>query len=98
MKTIITVTAPTVYQLQSLREFKLRNSKKCFDGSFLAWQEFDTIKEAREYLKELAFEYYDGITKDIRYYLSKNSLEIDACRAHIITGQERKDFLESVSQ
>lgn len=49
MKAIITVEAPTVYQLNSLREFKLRNSKKCLNGSYLAWQEFDTIVEAREY-------------------------------------------------
>ena len=96
MKALITATAPTVYQLKSLRAFKLDNhNKNPSGGERVGYTDFDSVKEAREYLTTLAFDYYDGDKKAINWHLGKNSLSLDACTASIITGEERREFLES---
>ena len=61
MQTIIriTATAPTAYQLQSLRHFGME-VKKHGNGSYTAHQDFDTEKEAKEYLEQKAQMYFDG--------------------------------------
>ena len=55
----ITATAPTAYQLQSLRHFGME-VKKHGNGSYTAHQDFDTEKEAKEYLEQRAQMYFDG--------------------------------------
>ena len=55
----ITATAPTSYQLQSLRHFGME-IKKHLHGSYFSTQDFDTEKEAKEYLKTRAEMYFDG--------------------------------------
>ena len=55
----ITATAPTSYQLQSLRHFGME-IKKHLNGSYFSTQDFDTEKEAKEYLKTRAEMYFDG--------------------------------------
>ena len=55
----ITATAPTSYQLQSLRHFGME-IKKHLHGSYYSTQDFDTEKEAKEYLKTRAEMYFDG--------------------------------------
>ena len=55
----ITATAPTSYQLQSLRHFGME-IKKHLHGSYFSTQDFDTEKEAKEYLKTRAELYFDG--------------------------------------
>ena len=55
----ITATAPTAYQLQSLRHFGME-IKKHPHGSYFSTQDFDTEKEAKEYLKTRAEMYFDG--------------------------------------
>ena len=55
----ITATAPTAYQLQSLRHFGME-VKKNGNGSYTAHQDFDTEKEAKEYLEQRAQMYFDG--------------------------------------
>lgn len=61
MKTTIRIsaTAPTTYQLQSLRQFGME-VKHHGNGSHTATQDFDTEKEAKEYLIERAEIYFDG--------------------------------------
>lgn len=61
MQTVIriTATAPTAYQLQSLRHFGME-VKKHGNGSYTAHQDFDTEKEAKEYLEQRAQMYFDG--------------------------------------
>lgn len=55
----ISATAPTAYQLQSLRQFGME-VKKHGNGSYTATQDFDTEDEAKNYLKEKAERYFDG--------------------------------------
>lgn len=55
----ITATAPTSYQIQSLRHFGME-IKSHGNGSHTATQEFDTEKEAKEYLVTRAKNYFDG--------------------------------------
>jgi hypothetical protein len=61
MNTVIRITAiaPTAYQLQSLRHFGME-IKKHLHGSYFSTQDFDTEKEAKEYLKTRAEMYFDG--------------------------------------
>ncbi|RFM30015.1 hypothetical protein [Deminuibacter soli] len=82
MKVVIKATVPTVYQLSSLHAFKM-GSAKHINGSFSAKKEFDTIKEAREYLKDLADDYYEGEPEQKRRHLGEDCLTLDACTAYI---------------
>lgn len=77
MKVQITATAPTVYQTQSLRAFKI-GCKPNGNGSFTGKEVFPTIKEAREYLKTLAVDYYENDRKAIAWHMGPNSLTLDA--------------------
>lgn len=54
----INATAPTVYQLNSLRAFGMGFEKNP-NGSFYASKEFETKDEAKEYLKSRALMYND---------------------------------------
>jgi hypothetical protein len=54
----ITATAPTAYQLQSLRHFGMEVTKNG-NGS-TAHQDFDTEEEAKKYLLTRAEMYFDG--------------------------------------
>ena len=60
MQTVIriTATAPTAYQLQSLRHFGMEVKKN--GNGYTAHQDFDTEKEAKEYLEQRAQMYFDG--------------------------------------
>lgn len=95
MKATIKVVAPTSYQLRSLRAFRLSNSVNC-NGSTVAWQDFNTLEEAKQYLRSLAEEYYwddkSGLDRNCNDDFSVVTL--DACTAGILTGQDRLDFLE----
>jgi hypothetical protein len=51
-------TADTAYQLQSLRNFGME-VKSHLDGSYSAEKEFDTEKEAKDFLIESAEIYFD---------------------------------------
>lgn len=61
MKTTIRIsaTAPTAYQLHSLRQFGME-VKQHGNGRYTAAQDFDTEKEAKDYLIERAERYFDG--------------------------------------
>ena len=93
MKAIIKAEVPTVYQLQSIRAFHLEYFHSSRNGSYHAYQEFDTVKKARQYFKELAEYYYEGNRKAIKDHMRKDWLELDACTARIIFGSERKESL-----
>lgn len=82
MKCQIIATAPTIYQLNSLMEFRI-GSVHNGDGSYTGKQDFPTIKEARKYLKDLANKYFDYDRKAIAWHLGKNSLTLDAVTASI---------------
>ena len=56
MKTIITATAPTVYQLDALRHFGMGFNKN-LNGSYSASMEFDSEEDAKDYLKGKAEQY-----------------------------------------
>lgn len=60
MQTVIRIaaTAPTAYQLQSLRHFGMEVKKN--GNGFTAHQDFDTEDEAKEYLEQRAQMYFDG--------------------------------------
>lgn len=61
MKTTIRIsaTAPTAYQLQSLRHFGME-VKQHGNGSYSATQDFDTELEAKQFLVQKAEYYFDG--------------------------------------
>lgn len=85
MKVQITATAPTHYQLQSLRAFNL-DVKKNGNGSYTGSKIFDTKMEARVYLDNRAQQYFDDekqlkeAQRDIRLY---GVLRLDAVSASI---------------
>lgn len=58
MKTTIKATAPTAYQLNSLRYFGMGFNKH-LNGSYSASMEFDSEEDAKEYLKGRAEQYND---------------------------------------
>ena len=59
MKTFkVIATADTAYQLQSLSNFGME-VKSNLNGSYTAEQEFDTEKEAKDFLIERAELYFD---------------------------------------
>ena len=82
MKVTIDVSVPTVYQSTSARSFGIP-VKQYMGGSIGGSMEFNTIKEAREYLRKVAERYYDYDTKAMRNFLGKDSLTIDAATAYI---------------
>jgi hypothetical protein len=97
MKTIIKVVAPTSYQLRSLRAFKLEQQINC-NGSTVAWQGFDTVKEAKKYLKNLAEDYYWDCPGQLERNCNSDFsiVTLDACTAGLLTCQDRIDFLASL--
>jgi hypothetical protein len=94
--TIITVTAPTVYQYNSLMAFNLEKvNKNPYSSESIAYQIFDEIEDAQEYLRTLANDYYDFDEQKVFDNLSNYHLTIDACTARIIEGDEALKFMES---
>ena len=87
---MITAIAPTSHQLQSLRHFGME-IKKHLNGSYFSTQDFDTEKEAKEYLKTRAEMYFDGNSDNDEVDLIKaldriekhGSLTLDAVTANI---------------
>jgi hypothetical protein len=86
----ITATAPTVYQLQSLRAFGI-GADKNGNGSYTGEKECETEEEAKVYLKGRAAMYNDDdpegteerladMYNDIEQY---GRLTLDAVTAHI---------------
>lgn len=93
MKAVITATAPTHYQSKSLGLFKLdKLNKNPYSSEMVGYSEFNTVAEARNYLKKLAFNYYEN-DKEIKWNSGKDYLDLDACTGRIITGWERIGFL-----
>jgi hypothetical protein len=86
MKTIITATAPTRYQLRSLRAFGMPVTDEP-NGTFTASQEFDSKEEAIEYLKDRAHMYFEfgEIEEAMADITTANMLTIDAVTAYIET-------------
>ena len=86
----ITATAPTAYQLQSLRHFGIE-VKQHGTGSYSATQDFDSEDEAKAYLTERAEMYFDGNSDNDESNLAKalesiekhGSLTLDAATASI---------------
>ena len=86
MKTQITATAPTNYQLQSLRAFGMPIVSNG-NGSYTATQEFESKEDAVEYLKDRAHMYFDfeEIEEAMADITTANMLTIDAVTAYIET-------------
>ena len=84
MKTKIIGTVPTHYQSQSLRAFGLDVFHRNLDGSITAHSNFDTIKEAREWLKIKGEQLYDDKPlKELRANRGKDWLRYDAAQVEI---------------
>jgi hypothetical protein len=86
----ITATAPTSYQLQSLRTFGI-GADKNGNGSFSGEKEFDTEEEAKDYLKGRASIYNESDPEGTEQRLAEmhdsiekyGSLTLDAVTANI---------------
>jgi hypothetical protein len=87
IQTIITATAPTIYQRPILKHFGMPISE-VGNGSFTASKEFTNEEEAKDYLTSIAQNYFEtdeelqNAYEDINDY---NSLRIDGIRATIET-------------
>lgn len=85
MKVTISAIAPTTYQLNSLRAFGMGINKNG-NGSYSASLDFETMKEAKEYLVDRANNYFEdpkelsAAKREIRLY---GCLQIDAVQARI---------------
>ena len=85
MKVTISATAPTTYQLNSLRAFGMGINKNG-NGSYSASLDFETIKEAKDYLVDRANNYFENpkelaeAKRKIRLY---GVLQLDAVQARI---------------
>lgn len=89
MKTIITATAPTSYQLNSLTAFGMGFEKRA-DGSFSASREFSGKEEAETFLRNRARAYNnedssgnDQRLEDMFKDIESGSLTLDAVTAYI---------------
>lgn len=84
MKVIITATAPTSYQLNSLRAFGI-NYKENGNGSFTATQEFNSKPEAVAFLKNRAEMYFEDSRelRDAKRDIRLGCLTLDAVTARI---------------
>ena len=85
MKTIIKATAPTGYQLRSLRAFGMPITDHR-NGSYSAKQEFDSEEEAIIYLTkraEIYFETDEEIEDAIEIIEKYGQLRLDAVTAYI---------------
>jgi len=90
----ITATAPTTYQLQSLRLFGL-NVKSYANGSHVAEEFFNTIEEAKAFLIKRAEMYFESeyelneAISDIENY---GSLRMDAVCGSIEKIEEEEEI------
>ena len=87
MKTQITATAPTNYQLRSIRAFCMPVTKQP-NGSYKAIKEFNSKKDAIKFLKDRAqicFESNNEFKAAISDMLAYNQMTIDAVTAYIET-------------
>ena len=82
----VIATAPTSYQIQSLRAFGME-VKKNGNGSFTGKQIFDSEEEAKKYLVTRAEMYYDEyegqVTEHLQGIETVGCLNIDAVTATI---------------
>lgn len=86
----ISATAPTAYQLNSLRAFNL-DTKQNGNGSISGTLDFESEDEAKKYLKNRAAMYNDGDPEGTEEKLATmydriekfGSLTLDAVTAHI---------------
>lgn len=84
MKVKITATAPTSYQYGSIRHFNLP-IKSHGSGSHTIEENFDSIKEAKEYLTTRAENYFDTKRelKEANREIKRGYLQLDAVTAFI---------------
>jgi hypothetical protein len=90
MSYTIKATAPTSYQISSLREFGMP-IRSLGDGSHIASAEFETEEEAQQYLRNRADQYNDQDPEGSAERLADmygdikraGSLQLDAVRAYI---------------
>lgn len=95
MKAIIISTAPSHHHYTSVKSFGLANSK-LVDGQLCCWQKFDTVNDAREYLKNVAAELYSDEPVDaMNRNLTNSFLFYDSAKATIYTGH-RVDVFDCV--
>jgi len=83
----IIAVAPTAYQSMSLSKFCL-NNKKMFDGSIVGTMDFFSEEEAKQYLMDRAYKYYDDSGYEVDPHLETiekfGILNIDAVTARIV--------------
>lgn len=96
----INAKAPTAYQYKSLTYFAL-NVKEC-NGSFIGEKSFNTEEEAKQWLRDRAFNYFDDLSDIDEAYDSIDKhgvLSLDAVTASIeklqIEGEMDDKILES---
>jgi hypothetical protein len=90
----ITATAPTTYQLQSLRLFGL-NVKSYANGSHVAEEFFNTEEEAKAFLikrAEMYFESENELNEAISYIEVYGSLRLDAVCGSIEEIEEEEEI------
>lgn len=93
MKALIKTFAPTPYQYNSAKSFRLEHSKTIF-GQLVCWQHFNTVDDARHYLNQIARELYsDEPIRNMFDNLSKWGLSYDEAHATILVGDEIESFL-----
>lgn len=89
MTYIITATAPTVHQIDSLRAFGME-VKKHLDGSFSAEMQCEDLQEAKDHLRQCANKYFfqasdrsDEKLAEMYADIERGRLTIDAATAYI---------------
>jgi hypothetical protein len=96
----ITATAPTVYQLNSLRAFNL-NQKANGNGSYTGEAHFETEEEAKTYLRARAEKYNsedpcgtDDRLTDMYRDIESGVLRLDAVTAYVKEIEESEEDSE----
>jgi hypothetical protein len=76
---------PTIYQLNSLREFGLPY-KAALGGSYYFSEEFESVEKAKEYLRKRAIMYADDteLLEEMYQDIELGYLQLDAATAHIV--------------
>jgi len=84
MKVKLYSIVPTAYQHNSITQLMGGDAvKKCANGSYYAERIFQTIKEAREWMRERIEYLYSDEPTQIKDNIGKDWMRYDAATAHI---------------
>lgn len=98
MRATIRVLGHNPERLSCINKFKLLNIADLEKGGKVAWQDFESLQAARNFLIHIAVLEYKHNNERMNENFSLNGLTIGTCGARILIREEREKFLASVEK